>query len=312
MLGIFNKEFLVFLFFLALSASFWLLMALNETYEEELPVPVYLAGVPRNAVITGPIEDTVDVTIRDKGFSLVAYMTSNRIQPVPVRFSTYANKSIGKGTIPIADIQKAIYAQLFNSSKITQIKPDKLDFYFNFGLSRQVPVRMSGGVVPENSYYLARVQFWPDKVTIYASRHLLDSIKAVNTEDLYITNFSDTVYRVVSLKEIRGVKIVPSQVRIGLFPDILTEESMEVPITAVNMPSGKVLRTFPSKVKVRFIIGASLYRSIRPEQFSVVADYRDLSAHPSDKCNLYLRMSPHGVMKPQLEMNQVDYLIEEQ
>ena len=31
-----NKEFLLFLFFLAISASFWLLMTLNENYEQEV------------------------------------------------------------------------------------------------------------------------------------------------------------------------------------------------------------------------------------------------------------------------------------
>ncbi len=33
-----NKDFLIFLFFLALSAVFWLLMTLNETYEKEVRI----------------------------------------------------------------------------------------------------------------------------------------------------------------------------------------------------------------------------------------------------------------------------------
>ena len=35
-----NKQFLVFLFFLLLSAIFWLIITLNETYEKELKIPV--------------------------------------------------------------------------------------------------------------------------------------------------------------------------------------------------------------------------------------------------------------------------------
>jgi hypothetical protein len=115
--------------------------------------------------------------------------------------------------------------------------------------------------------------------------------------DLNIVNFDDTVIQTVALKSIKGVKIVPSMVRIGLYPDILTEESVDVPISAVNMPQGKVLRTFPSKVSVRFTVGASMFRMIKPEQFKVIADYNDLTAHPSDKCNIYLRVYPHNVTK---------------
>ena len=58
-----NKEFLIFLFFLFLSGAFWLMMALNETYEEELKVPVRLVNVPRNAVVTDEPADTVRVMV---------------------------------------------------------------------------------------------------------------------------------------------------------------------------------------------------------------------------------------------------------
>jgi hypothetical protein len=167
---IISKEFLIFLFFLALSATFWLLMSLNGTYEEEYPVELRLTGVPRNAVITGPLQDTVYVTIRDKGFQLLAYSTTKKIQPVSVSFSDYAEKDMGHGSVPSGDVKAAIYVQLFKSSRITQLKPGTLDFYFNFGLSKVVPVRMSGRVVPGESYYLSKVEFWPEKVTIYANR----------------------------------------------------------------------------------------------------------------------------------------------
>jgi hypothetical protein len=308
---IISKEFLFFLFFLALSAIFWLLMTLNGTYEEEYPVELRLVGIPRNAVITGPLQDTVYVTIRDKGFQLLAYSTTKKIQPISVPFSNYAEKDTGEGNVPVGDVKASIYTQLFKSSRIIQFKPGALDFYFNFGLSKVVAVRMAGSVVPGESYYLSKVEFLPEKVTIYASHRLLSRINSVSTENLYITNFSDTVYRMVSLKSIRGVKIVPDKVRIGLFPDILTEESVDVPVTAVNMPAGKVLRTFPSKVKVRFVIGASMFRAIHPNQFSVVADYNEIIADSTRNCKLHLKMFPHGIMKPHLDMNQVDYLIEE-
>ena len=34
---------------------------------------------------------------------------------------------------------------------------------------------------------------------------------------------------------------------IAINPDVLTEESVDVPVTAINMPDNMVLRTFPSK-----------------------------------------------------------------
>lgn len=306
-----NKEFLTFLFFLVLSSIFWLMMALNETYEQEVCVPVKLVGVPKNAVITSEMDDTVRVTVRDKGYALAAYIYGDKVQPISVNFATYANRQTGYGSVTQQDLLKMVN-QRFTQSKVMQVKPDHLDFYFNFGVSKRLPVRMAGYVVPGKSFYLARTQFWPDMVTVYASKRVLDSLRFIKTVPINIVNFGDTVIQTVALEKIKGVKIVPNVVRIGLYPDIMTEESIDVPVTAVNMPDGKVLRTFPPRVKVNFIVGASMFRNISADQFMVVVDYNELMQNPSDKCKIYLKTSPHGVRNARLQMSQVDYLIEQQ
>ena len=305
-----NKEFLIFLFFLALSGIFWLVMTLNEDYEREIYVPVLLSGVPKNAVITSEMDDTLRVTVRDKGFVLASYVYGEGIRPIVVGFNAFANTSKGKGTVPFSELQRQLSQRLAVSTKIVSIKLDKLEFFFNYGLTKRVPVRLAGSVVPGKSYYLSQTKFWPEMVTIYASKQLLDSVKYVSTEYLKITNFEDTIIRDVPLAKIKGVKSVPQTVRIGLYPDVLTEETIEVPVKAVNMPDDKLLRTFPGKVVVKFTVGAGMVRNLTPEQFSVVADYNELSGNASDKCTIHLLKSPQAVRNAKLETDQVDYLIE--
>ena len=307
-----NKEFLIFLFFLLLSGAFWLMMALNETYEEELKVPVRLVGMPRNAVMTDEPADTVKVTVRDKGFTLVTYKYGHWFRPLTFKFATYANEDQGHGAIPAADIIKQVQSQLYGSSKLLSVKPEKLDFYFTYGASKKVPIRFRGKISTSKSYYLAHTEFSPMMVTAYANKKVLDELKYVEIEPFNYRNLQDTIRRNVRLQKIRGVKLVPSTVRLSVYPDVLTEESIEVPVSAVNMPAGMVLRTFPSRVTVRFIIGASQFRMIRPEQFNVVVDYQTLAENPSDKCTLQLRSVPSSVSKAKLELDKVDYLLEQQ
>lgn len=307
-----NKEFLIFLFFLLLSGAFWLMMALNETYEEELKVPVRLVGMPRNAVMTDEPADTVKVTVRDKGFTLVTYKYGHWFRPLTFKFATYANEDQGHGAIPAADIIKQVQSQLYGSSKLLSVKPEKLDFYFTYGASKKVPIRFRGKISTSKSYYLAHTEFSPMMVTAYANKKVLDELKYVEIEPFNYRNLQDTIRRNVRLQKIRGVKLVPSTVRLSVYPDVLTEESIEVPVSAVNMPAGMVLRTFPSRVTVRFTIGASQFRMIRPEQFNVVVDYQTLAENPSDKCTLQLRSVPSSVSKAKLELDKVDYLLEQQ
>ena len=306
-----NKEFLFFLFFLALSGVFWLMMTLNETYEKELPVVIRLTGIPKNVVMTTEMSDTVYVTVRDKGFMLLSYITSNKLRPLSYKFSTHANRQAGKGQVSISDIQKSVRQQLSASTAIIAIKADQLEFYYNYGLNKEVGVKLVGNIVPSTNYYLSHVQFSPEKVVIYTSEDKLDSIHSVTTEYLNITNFNDTVVRMVKLKPIMGVKMVPQTVKLTLYPDILTEESVEVPIVAINKPDGLIVRTFPQRVKVHFTVGASMFRMVKANDFQVVVDYREIAARPSDKCNLYLQSKPRGVSNVHLDMKQVDYLIEQ-
>lgn len=298
------------MFFLALSGAFWLQNTLNQVYEREYAVPFSVVGIPKNAVLTSEETDTVRITIRDKGFTLLTYMYGDILKKINVNFKTYA-KPNGTGVITSADLHKLVYQQLANGSRIVSTKPEKLEFYYNYGAKKVVPVRWSGRVIPEEMYFISRVAYSPDSVTIYASHEKLDSINTVYTELLNYANFRDTLRADCELAKIRGVKIVPDHVRVTFCTDVLTEERIEsVPIKAINMPVGKVLRTFPARVNISFVTGVSVYRNLKPTDFTVVADYNDIIAHPTEKCHIYLRTVPRGISRARLETNMVDYLIE--
>jgi hypothetical protein len=306
-----SKEFLTFLFFLALSGVFWLSLTLNETYERDFTVPVSVIGVPKNAVLTSDDVDTVRVTIRDKGIVLMTYEYGDALKHIELPFRNYTHNN-GTGLIPASEIQKRIYQNLVSSSKSTSIKPEKMEFYYSYGTKKQVPVRWSGRVIPEELYFISRVSYTPDSVTIFASREKLDSIDAVYTETLDYTEVRDTLTVRPKLRRIAGVKMVPEDVTVSFRLDVLTEASIEgIPITGINMPEGKVLRTFPAKVRVTFVTGANLYRNISPNDFEVVANYNEISNNPSSKCHISLRRAPDSITRARLDTTQVEYLIEE-
>ena len=307
-----NKEFLIFLFFLALSGAFWLLLTLNDTYEQEFAVPVAVVDVPKNAVLTSDEVDTVKMTIRDKGIFLISYYYGDYLKNIRIHFRSHSHNN-GTGTIAAQELQKIVYSRLFTSSKILSTKPDKLEFYYSYGTKKKVPVRWSGRVIPEELYFISRVEYSPDSVTIYASEEKLDSINMVYTEQLNYANFRDTLSVNCRLSKIKSVKMVPDHVQVNFFTDVLTEERIEgIPVQGINMPEGKTLRTFPAKVAVNFVTGVNVYRNLRPQDFTVVVDYNDIKNNPSEKCDIHLKDVPSGISRARLETTQVDYLIESQ
>lgn len=307
-----NKELLIFVFFIALSGIFWLSMTLNETYEQEFSIPVTVVGVPKNIVLTSEETDTIRMTIRDKGITLAAYMYGDMLKNVKINFKPYAHNN-GTGIVTTSELQKIVYQHLVSSSKIISTKPDKLEFFYNYGANKRVPVRWTGRVIPEDLYFISRVKYYPDSVDVYASQTLLDSISVVYSEHLNYVNFRDTLVVNANLEKIKGVKMVPDHIKMEFFTDVLTEEKLDgIPVEGINMPPGKILRTFPMKVTVSFVTGVSVYRSLKPEDFTIVADYDEIAANPSEKCRIYIKKSPPGISRVHLNINEVDYLIEEQ
>ena len=306
-----NREFLIFLFFLALSGIFWLVMTLNETYEKEVVVPVRISGVPADIMLTSDEVDTIRVTVRDRGIMIFTYMYGEELKSVEAHFKNY-DQGGGTGIISTVELTKLVQQHLSGSGKVTAVKPERLKFYYNTGANKRVPVRWRGRVIPEHLYFLSDVTYSPDSVTVYASEDRLDSIRMVYTEPLNYVGFRDTLVVDCRLRKMEGVKMVPDRVKTTFYTDVLTEESMDgIPVRGINLPKGKVLRTFPAKVSVKFVTGVNVYRTLTPNDFAVVVDYNELKNQKSDKCNLYLEQVPEGITHASLVTRQVDYLLEE-
>ena len=310
LLRLLNKEFLIFLFFRAVSGVFWLIITLNESLEKEVSVPVEIVNVPDNIVLTSEFQDTIKVTLRDKGYVMAAYWFTDHIQPLKINFANYS-KSDGHGVVSAAELQRLIRQQLYKSTDIRGIKPEKIDLYFNHGLHKKVPVMFRGKIEAAQNYFITQTKLVPDSVDVYATNDMLNSITFVTTEYTSREDVSTSERQPVQLLKKSGVKLVPPAVSLEIDADVLTESTFEVPVVAVNMPEGKVLRTFPSQVKVRFVVGSHLVDQVFPSDFRVEVDYHEIENASSDKCTLKLVAKPELVIRASLEIEQVDYLIEQ-
>ncbi len=306
-----NKQFVSFIFFLVLSAFFWLFMTMNESYEQELRVPVYITNVPKNIVLTSAPVDTIQLTVRDRGWMLLSYMFGDKKPKLIINFRNY-DKGQGFGLLTAADIKRMADQEIESSTRLVSIKPEKMEYFYNNGERKRVPVSWAGRVMPDQLYFISHISYSPDSVDVYASREKLDSIRVVYSEPLNYVGFRDKLTVNSKLAHGNDVKVTPDHIQIEFHTDVLTEESKNIPVKCINLPPGKLLRTFPAKVKVNFVIGVSQLKSLREEDFLVVADYLEIEQKPSEKCNLYLRSTPKGISNATLAIKQVDYLIEEE
>ena len=307
---IWNKQFLIFLFFLALSSVFWIFQTLNETYEEDFQVPLELRNVPSNVVITTDLPENLHILLRDKGSQLLAYRYTRQFKPVVVDYNTYSNPS-GHVSILGNELQRQIAAQLLPGTQMLGLKPDTLDFYYNFGQFKRVPIRPLGEVRAGRLYSLTKTVYSEDSVTVYASREQLDTITAAYLQPFNLRNLTDTTHVKSNFVKVKGAKFVPAQIGVTFCIDRLVEKTIQVPVQQVNFPASKQLRTFPATVKVTFQVGMGLYRKITSENFVLVVNYEDLLKNKSTYCHLSLKTIPEGVSHVRISPQDVEYVIEE-
>ncbi len=305
-----NRQFLTFLFFLLLSSVFWFLQSGYETIEREFTIPVRLTGVPDNVVLTTDPPASVRVTLRDRGLTLMSYRYFRQLGPIVIKWDEI-NTSGGHVSLSTVELLKPILSARASGTKLVSVRPETIDFYYNYGQSKALPVVFQGKITPDSAYSLVSLDVEPRTVRVYASRNVLDTLTAAYLEPVHLANLIDTTTVKRRFVKVPGVKFVPSSARITIVTDRMIEKTVQVPVQGVNFPAAKTLRTFPPKVNITFQVGMSQYKSVTPESFVLVVNYADLLQNNDNRCRLSLKSLPLGVRRARINPSEVEYVVED-
>lgn len=303
-----NRNLLVYLVFLILSIVFWFLQTLKETTSINQQYKIELVNIPRRFIITSDIPDEVNVTLQGRGYSLLEYMSQNNSHTIQINFPELA-KSNSHFVIDQNLLRRLVTRNLPGSVKFASSSPSNIEVFYSLGESKRVPVVFGGHITTETQHNLCGIKILPDSVDIVAPKSVLDSINFVPTASNTYKNLQDTLHLRQALRTPKGVRITPDSVEVEVCVDLFTEKTLSVPIYCENIPSNKILRTFPLKANISFQVSTTKYNSIRPEQFVVAVDFTSIK--PGDKtCHLNLKLQPEGISHVRIQPENVDYIVE--
>lgn len=311
--AIWNRQFLVFLFFLLLSATFWTLEVLNETTEQEFEVSIQVKNVPTGvSIIDGEIPDKARIKLRDKGVMLLNYKYGKGLPPIVIDLQKFTPI---QGSAHVLIKGNELSAQLANSldpnTQVVAVNPDSIAFYYGYGLSKRVPVILSGKLQTDNGYEITGTQLSPDSVTVKASNEILDRITAAYVKPNYLKNITEATTLTLNVTPVRGASFSPKTVSLQVFVDKLVEKKIKVPIHTIGFPPHKELLPIPQEVEVAFYATRTQVKSISAKDFEVVVNHNDLPVDGSTRCPLRLMKSPEGVSRVRIIPGEVEYVIEE-
>ena len=307
-----SRETAVFLFFVLLSTLFWLIQTLNGSFDLTMSYPLQLVGVPENVVITTGLPHDINVTVHDKGTSLLKYVFDSKRKPLTINFAEHDDGSaFGHVVMTHAELLTQVSASMLASTSIVELRPDTIEYFYSRGVSRRVAVTPRGSITTDQLYYLVNVVCKPDTVTVWGPQEMLDTLTNITTAQLDLKALTESTSTTVRLSAPRGLKVEPETVTLTADVDMYTEKSVSVPIVGTNFPAGHSLRTFPSVATVKFRVGAKDYKSITANNFVITATYEELMALPHNaKWKLELRSLPQGISQVRIQPEEVDFLIE--
>lgn len=306
----FNRNFWAFLFFLSLSAGFWLFLTLEDIYEVEISVPVTLKGVPDNVVLTTPPPSEIKVRVKDHGGLLLKYKYAKSLGTITIDFKDYDTRS-GHVALPTATLMRNIVNRLQSSTSIVAFNPDTLEYFYNFGLNKTIPVKVVGDITADTLYCITDCTANPEKVKVYASPEILDTLTAVYTQPIVMQGVSERKTVSIPLAHIKGAKTVPDKVKATISVDQMTENSLPVKIEHINFPAGKTLKAFPGIVNVVFQVGLKKYRDITSDKFAIVVSYDEVADNSTNRLHLTLKAQPEGISHVRIVPDEVEFIIED-
>lgn len=305
-----NKEVITFLLFLGLSFLFWVLQSLNEDVEASFKIPVRFTNVPDKVMITNDYPQYLDIRIRDNGTTMMNYLI-DRFTPIEIDFNQYQNKR-GQFTIPLAKLTALVRKQLKNTTGLVSVSPDSLTLYYSQNQGAKYKIRLVGSVstVPQ-CVINGEISSDLDSVTVYAPAYILNSIKAIETDSFVLKNLSDTTIYDLSLRKIKGAKLVPDKVKIMIPVEEITMKKMMLPVRTENLPENMTMLLFPASVEVSYMLPISHFTKVTSEDVEVGVDYGQIGKNGGNKLAVKVLKSPSFIKHLQVIPDSVEYILEE-
>lgn len=302
-----NRDSLVFLLFLALTFFFWISKKMSGSFQMNVDYRIELTGIGDDMRVVTPVSSPVRVTISGQGAALWAERRKDRV--IYVGADKFTASLSGNHVMSSSMLRDSLSVMLPSSLSIGDIHPDTIRFSSVKVKNVILPVKYAGEITDDDRYSAERIYISPERVKATVDLNVADTVFYVYTEPAKIDVHSDTTEVRLKLAPGIGVVVGEDAVTVGVVASQYTEKSIEIPVSVRNMPSDVMLRVFPSKVKVMFLVSLSDFDNVEAGDFRVVVDYNDVDKS-TDRVEPVLADSPMGVRNVKIQPQVLNYLLE--
>lgn len=303
---------------LLVSTLFWFLKALNDEYQTEVEFPIDFVDIPKNYSIYGDTPEEIVATIEDDGFAIIRYRFSYVFSSIKIDVSNFFKdkqheEQNGVFTLSQAELKKGLEKEIFATSNIISVYPEKVSVSFSRLEEKKLPIKVLAEISTEQQHIVnGNIRTSPDSVLVIGNGVQLAKTEAILTNPIRANNLEDTLVRNVTLQAVDGLVFDKKRVKLTIPVETFTEKVVEVPIQERNFPDSLSIRTFPGVAKVSCICGLSVYNQVHPYDFICYIDYANVKDRSIGQVEIKVENKSEYAQRVKMQTPVVDYLIEKE
>lgn len=301
----------VFSIFVLLSLVFWFISNLAETYQGTATFKIRFKNVPEILFFQKEVTPLVTARIEASGFQFLRYNFFKKdividIADLKTNTVTYA--------LEAPAVQAQFEEQLPQTVKVKYVNGNKaIPVPVYKAVVKKVPVQLQSTIqLAPNHIIDGAISIVPDSVLVIGPKQEIDSIDVIHTKPLDLGNVSESIATTLELVKsatLVNTKYSLAAVDVALSVTKFSEQLIEVPVQVVNIPSGTYIKTFPSSVSVLCRGSVEALKKLRPDDFTLVADYREVEEQGSFLLGLELRQKPAFLIDALLLEQNVEFIL---
>lgn len=306
----FQKDTLIFLIFLLIATFIWFSHTSNHQRAIKIPVMVEHKGIPQSVRVSNRLPDKIEVKIEDEGNKIFEYAFS---QPstIVVDWSKLISKEKEVAFFPKEQLEQEVRKYIYSSSNILSI-PNGIELKYKLQGVKKVPVKLASEVqlLPQQTLFDS-ISIVPDSVIAYGDVQFLDTLTAVYLEPIKQELVNGKNLLNLKIEKPKNLTFSKKSIAVSIPIELITEKTLEIPISRVNFPTNIILHTFPSTIKVSFSVSVSNFKKVRAEDFSVKLDYNTLKNNISKKQNIEVECKNPQASNISFYPREIEFLLEE-
>lgn len=311
--GLNKKKVKVFLLFFGSSFFLWFLSNLSDSYESRANFTLNYRNLPDTLLLSNEAVRSMEAKIKTSGFQFLYYNFKNKT--VNIDLSQVENRN-GVFVLSEDQIKKQLERQLSQNISLLDLDRSQLVVDLYQVATKEVPIKAQMDVKFQQNYILdGSPTIEPSVVMVKGPKNEIDTLKYIQTGKIELANVSSNFSREVLLvfpKDLVNSIFSTNRAKVSAKVVKFSEKVFEVPVKVANLPEGYVVKTFPNQLSVLCKATIDQLKTIVPEDFEVIADYKQLGNSNNNVLFVEIAKSPQKVYDVRLLENKVNFVLEQQ